>query len=246
MPAESTPVLTLPKLDPKIEEAFIAHLSNLLTPEKRERMEQVIRQRTSCIQVVLEDIFQPHNASAVMRSCECFGIQNLHVIENRNPYTLNREVAMGSSKWIHLHRYREPDGRNTERCLRNLRDQGCRIVATSLDPASIPLDALPLDRKMALCFGTEEDGLSPAILESADLHVHIPMFGFTQSFNISVSAALCLYELRRRLPESIPDWQLTEPERRQALLLWLRNSVKNYEIQERVFLQQPPLPDKGK
>ncbi len=229
--------IKLQDLDPQIEEAFIAHLSELLTPEKRERMEQVIALRTSCIQVVLEDIFQPHNASAVMRSCECFGIQNLHVIENKNKYVLNREVAMGSSKWIHLHRYREPGGQNTSECLASLREQGCRIVATSLDPSSIPLDQLPLDQKTALCFGTEEDGLSRTILDEADAHVHIPMFGFTQSFNISVSAALCLHDLRKRLPDYTDDWQLQGAEKREALLLWLRNSVRNYDIQERVFLQ---------
>jgi len=225
-------------LDPHIEEAFIAQLTELLTPEKRERMERVIELRTSCIQVVLEDIFQPHNASAVMRSCECFGVQNLHVIENRNKYVLNREVTMGSSKWIQLHRYREEDGRNSSRCINALREQGCRIVATSLDPSSIPLDKLPLDQKTALCFGTEEDGLSETILKEADMHVHIPMFGFTQSFNISVSAALCLYDLRKRLPDYMENWQLAGPEKRQAQLLWLRNSVRNFDIQERVFLQE--------
>lgn len=201
-------------------------------------MESVIELRTGHIHVVLEDIFQPHNASAVMRSCECFGVQNLHVIENRNKYVLNREVTMGSSKWIHLHRYSEPDGKNSERCIQSLQDKGCRIVATSLNPGSLPLAELPLDKPVALCFGTEEDGLSNSILEAADLHMHIPMFGFTQSFNISVSAAICLHDLRRRLTESTDDWQLSEAEKRKALLLWLRNSVRNFEIQERVFLQE--------
>ena len=201
-------------------------------------MESVIEQRTSHIQVVLEDIFQPHNASAVMRSCECFGVQNLHVIENRNKYVLNREVTMGSSNWIHLHRYSEPDGQNSGRCLQTLKDKGCKIVATSLNPGSMPLSELPLEEPVALCFGTEEHGLSPAILEAADLHMHIPMFGFTQSFNISVSAAICLHDLRRRLADATDNWPLSEQEKRETWLLWLRNSVRNYEIQERVFFQE--------
>lgn len=200
-------------------------------------METVLASRTARLQVVLEDIFQPHNASAVMRSCECFGIQHLHVIENRYTYTLNREVAMGSSKWINLHRYRQPDTDNSGRCLEHLRAQGFKIVATSLDPGSVPLHELPMEDKTAICFGTEEDGLSQAVLEAADAHVHIPMHGFTQSFNISVSAAICLYELRNRLQQAFPDWGLSPSERQEVLLFWLRNSVRNVAVIERNFLK---------
>lgn len=223
-------------MDPRTEERLIEHLLQFVSLERRERMEQLIGLRTSHIRVVLEDIFQPHNASAVMRSCECFGIQHLHVVENRYKYTLNREVAMGSSQWINLHRHRDPDGRNTTRCLRELQNSGYRIVATSLDPGSIPLSRLPLAGKFALWFGTEEEGLSRTVLEAADQHVHVPMYGFTQSFNISVSAALCLYDLRTRLQESNIDWSLSGPERRAVYRLWLRNSIRKCALVERAFL----------
>ena len=224
-------------IDPGTADALIEHLLQFVTPAKRARMEAVLAARTSRLQVVLEDIFQPHNASAVMRSCECFGIQHLHVIENRYEYTLNRDVAMGSSKWINLHRYRQPDIDNTHECLSRLRGEGFRIVATSLDPESIPLNELAADGKTSIWFGTEEDGLSQSVIEAADARVHIPMRGFTQSFNISVSAAICLHELRTRLQETSADWPLTAPERRDVLLLWLRNSVRNVEVIERNFLK---------
>jgi tRNA (guanosine-2'-O-)-methyltransferase len=228
----------LTQLSPRTADALIGHLLQFVTPEKQARMETVLASRTSRLQVVLEDIFQPHNASAVMRSCECFGIQHLHVIENRYAYTLNREVAMGSSNWINLHRYRRPEADNSGECLEHLREQGFQIVATSLNPGSIPLDELPMEEKTAIWFGTEEDGLSNPVLEAADTHVHIPMRGFTQSFNISVSAAICLYELRTRLQRARPeDWALTPSERQEVLLLWLRNSVRNVEIIERNFLK---------
>jgi tRNA (guanosine-2'-O-)-methyltransferase len=229
--------LILPELDPKAEAALVEHLLQFVTPSKRERMERVIDRRTDRIQVVLEDIYQPHNASAVMRSCECFGIQNLHVIENRYEYTVNRDVAMGSSKWITLHRYRDKAADNTRTCMKDLREKGFRIVATSLDPRSIPLEQYPLPEKVSLWFGTEEEGLSQTVLEEADEHVHIPMDGFTQSFNISVSAALCLYELRRKLHQSDVPWQLTEIRRNQVYRSWLRNIVKNADIHERTFLK---------
>ena len=200
-------------------------------------MADVMASRTSYLQVVLEDIYQPHNASAVMRSCECFGIQNLHVIENRYSYTLNREVAMGSSKWITLHRYQQEGADNTAICLESLKKQGFQIAATSLDASSVPLGQLPMDRKTTLWFGTEEEGLSQTVLEQADVHVHIPMYGFTQSFNISVSAALCLYQLRQRM-EAQGGWELDESGKREVYRLWLRNSIKNAEILEKTFLRQ--------
>lgn len=172
-----------------------------------------------------------------MRSCECFGIQQLHVIENTNPFTVNPDVAMGSTNWINLNRHREPEADNTAECIRQIRSEGYRIVATSLDPSSVPLCELPLEEKTSLWFGTEELGLSNQVLEEADAHVHIPMLGFTQSFNISVSAAICLYEIRNRMAGSGLDPVLSEPEKRQIYRHWLRRSVKNCEILERSFLK---------
>ncbi len=225
-------------LDPSVEDALIEHLLQFVTPEKRARMETVVENRTCHVRVVLEDIFQPHNASAVMRSCECFGIQHLHVIENKNEYTLNREVTMGSTNWIHLHRHREQAGDNTADCMNQLRKAGYKIVATSLDPASVPLSALPLEEKFSLWFGTEEHGLTDQVLDAADAHVHIPMLGFTQSFNISVSAAICLHEIRRRLQMEEINCTLNPQERREVFRLWLRSSVKNCEIIEQAFLRK--------
>jgi tRNA (guanosine-2'-O-)-methyltransferase len=227
----------LENLDPKQEEALIAQLLQFVTPEKKARMAEIIENRTNHVRVVLEDIFQPHNASAVMRSCECFGIQHLHVIENRYEYRLNRDVTMGSTNWIHLHRHREPDTNNSAACMEALRSQGYRIVATSLDPGSVPLQDLPLDEKTSLWFGTEEHGLTAEVLKEADAHVHIPMLGFTQSFNISVSAAICLYEIRSRLKREGFPTGLSEEEKRETYRLWMRSSVKNCEIIEEAFIK---------
>jgi len=200
-------------------------------------MEKIIEHRTNHVRIVLEDIFQPHNASAVMRSCECFGIQHLHVIENQNEYTLNREVTMGSTNWIHLHRHRDEEANNTRACLDELRSNGYRIVATSLNPESVPLSNLPLEEKTSLWFGTEEHGLTEQVLSEADAHVHIPMLGFTQSFNISVSAAICLYEIRNRLQRQGIDHLLNDQQKREVYRLWLKSSVKNCEIIEQAFLK---------
>lgn len=197
-----------------------------ITPEKRARMEAVLARRTRYISVVLEDIYQTQNASAVLRSCECFGVQDLSIIENHYKFSANVDVTMGAHKWLTLQRYHRRDADNVGQCISRLRENGYRIVATALSDKALPLHELPLDQKTALCFGTEEYGLSEAMLANADAHVVIPMQGFTQSFNISVSAAICLYHLRNRLDASGIDWSLSADEQQEILFNWLHKQIR--------------------
>jgi tRNA (guanosine-2'-O-)-methyltransferase len=231
-------------LSPGKEQALLDHLLQFVTEEKAARMRAVLRERTEWVRVVLEDIFQPHNASASVRSCECFGIQHVHVVENRYTYTLNREVAMGSSRWVDLHRHRNPENDNSAACLEELREAGYRVVATSLSNDAVPLSAIPLDRPLALCFGTEEDGLGEGLLASADLHTRIPMYGFTQSYNLSVSVALCLQEIRRRLEAEGIDFRLGVDRQRSVQLGWLLRCLRNGELLARAFLRET-FPEQG-
>ncbi|MCC5805401.1 MAG: RNA methyltransferase [Opitutales bacterium] len=213
--------------DPVTVERAVAVLEPFVSDAKKARMEAVLARRTAHIRLVLEDIYQTHNASAAMRSCECFGVQHLHVIEQLYPYSLNPDVDMGSRKWITLHRHRKPGTDNRRACLRELRAAGQRIVATTPAPDATPLHAFPLDRPFALCFGTEKDGLSDTLLGEADERLRIPMEGFTESFNISVSVALCLYDLTTRLRNSGTTWQLPPAEQRRVYLGWLRRAVRH-------------------
>lgn len=220
---------------PETEEALLNYLLEFVTPDRREKMLQMIHLRTDFVRVVLEDIYQSHNASAVVRSCECFGINTLHVIENKYRYAVNRNVAMGAYKWIHLRRHNAADHDNRRACLDELRQSGFRIVATSLQEDSLPIEEIPLDQPLALCFGTEEIGLSAPLIEAADITTRIPMYGFTQSFNISVSAALCLSSLRRRLEHRGASFGLTETQRRQTLLTWARRCIPKIDRVEKAF-----------
>lgn len=207
------------------QQELFTYLSRFVTAHKLTRIQQVIEQRTNYITVVLEDIFQSHNASAVIRSCECFGIQNIHIIENNYDYRINPDVALGATQWITINRYRESNIDNTANCIKNLKQQGYLIAATTLQPNSIPISELNLKQKIALCFGTEETGLSTAAHELADVNVKIPMYGFTQSFNISVSAALFLYELNKKLRNSAINWSLTPEEKLNIQIDWLTKSI---------------------
>ncbi|MGB1988319.1 MAG: TrmH family RNA methyltransferase [Flavobacteriales bacterium] len=218
-------------------EALIDHFLKCITDERKALFEELIQKRTTYLTVVLENIYQPLNASAVLRSCDCFGIQDVHVIENYNEFKPDREVAMGASNWLTVNRY-DKNENNTLDCIQYLKNQGYRIVATSPHNSQTDLINFDLSKgKTALFFGTEVEGLSDVVLENADEHLHIPMYGFTESFNLSVSAAICLYEMRMKMEKENIKWQMTEDEKNQVLLNWLRYSIDRSEIVEEDFLK---------
>ena len=218
-------------------EELIDHFLKCITNERKALFEELIQKRTKYLTVVLENIYQPLNASAVLRSCDCFGIQDVHVIENYNEFKPDREVAMGASNWLTVNRY-DVNENNTLDCIQSLKNKGYRIVATSPHNSQTDLINFDLSKgKTALFFGTELEGLSDVVLENADEHLHIPMYGFTESFNLSVSAAICLYEMRMKMEKENIKWQLTEDEKNQVLLNWLRYSIDRSEIVEEDFLK---------
>ena len=218
-------------------EALIEHFLKCITDERKALFEELIQKRTKYLTVVLENIYQPLNASAVLRSCDCFGIQDVHVIENYNEFKADKEVAMGASNWLTVNRY-EKNENNTLDCIKSLKNRGYRIVATSPHNSQTDLINFDLSKgKTALFFGTELEGLSNLVLENADEYLHIPMYGFTESFNLSVSAAICLYEIRMKMEKENIKWQMTKDEKNQVLLDWLRCSIDRSEIVEDDFLK---------
>jgi tRNA (guanosine-2'-O-)-methyltransferase len=200
-------------------------LVEYMTPERIALFEEVIQSRTKHVAVVLEDPYQPHNASAVLRSCDCFGIQNVHVIENQNEFNVNKNVALGAGKWLNIHKYHSQQN-NTRFCLDHLKASGYRIVATSPHEGT-EIGDLDLTSPMALVFGTELEGISDTVVEMADEMTRIPMYGFTESFNISVATALCLYQVTQNMRQSDVDWHFSEKEQLAIKLVWAKSSVKD-------------------
>ncbi len=198
-------------------EKEITYLLSLISENKRDKIRAVIAYRTHYVTVVLENILQPHNASAAIRSCDIFGVQDLHVVEQEQSFTPQNAIAKGANKWIDIYRYP-----TTKKCIQTLKTEGYRIVATTPHKKGYILHDVPLNQKIALLFGTEVIGLSDEALSLADDFVTIPMFGFTESFNISVSVALCLYHIMWALHTSDVRWQLTEDERQKIELGWLK------------------------
>ena len=208
---------------------LLSYLETYITPERLKRFNDVLSERTNYITVAIEDVFQMHNASAVIRSCDVFGIQNAHIIEDRFGQRLDKNIAMGAQKWVDIERY------NTVKfCINRLRGDGYKIIATTPNTDSTLLEDFKLEDKVALFFGTEKEGLSPEVLEQADGTLKIPMSGFSESLNISVSAAIILYNLTLQLKRSKLHWPLTEGEVLEKRLDWAKKSIKSIdEIIER-------------
>lgn len=216
---------------------LIDYLSRFVTPERLAKMEAVLEKRTRYITACVEDIYQPHNASALLRTCDACGVQDVHIIENRNRYETNPKVELGSAQWLTLTKHGGGEY-NTPAAYEELRRRGYRIAATTPHHNPIDLGELSLDEgPIALVFGNELDGLTQEAVERADLCVRIPMVGFVESFNISVSAAICLHRLAFDLRERDLPWQLSERDRSELLLSWLRTSVARSEALERAYLE---------
>lgn len=225
-------------MDRETKRKLIEYFSEFTTENKLKKMDQVLLQRTRRVVTVLEDVYQEHNISAAMRSAECFGVQDLHVIEQRNKFAVHSGISKGASNWVSIHRHKNKQINNVESCFKELREQGYWIVATSPHSKAYALHELPIDKKIALVFGNEDAGISDYVKENADAAVTIPMYGFTESFNISVSVALCLYDITTRLRASNIDWHLTESEKIDVRLQWLRSIIRGSDLLEKKFLDQ--------
>ncbi len=214
------------------------HLSQFVPEHKKAFIERVLLQRTRYVTVVLENIYQSQNASATVRTAECMGLQDVHIVEDTAKYHLNIRVLKGSYKWMNLHRYHDRRVNNSQVCFEKLRSEGYRILVADPAPDGLSIDTVDVSAgKIALVFGNELRGASDYSLTHADQKVHIPMFGFTESLNISVSVAICLNTILGKLRGSQTNIGLTEQEKDHIRLAWYRKIVRRSEVVEREFLR---------
>lgn len=224
----------------EINRKVLAAFYEIITPNKVEMFDRIAADRTRHITIALENIFQEHNASAVLRSCDCFGIQELHVVEKDFQYAVQRDIALGSGRWVDMYNFNLGDN-PTESALLNLRNKGYKIVATTPHTDAFTPENIPIDAPLAFFFGTERRGLSEQVLNEADYQLRIPMYGFTESFNISVSVALVLQHIRQRLTASEIAWKLNEDEQVDLKIKWCRkilNGGKALEVEFRKRIEK--------
>lgn len=211
---------------------YLAFLENILTDNRKERFLEVLKNRTKHFTVAVEDVYQLHNTSAVMRSCEVFGIQELNVIEERFGKRIDKQIALGAQKWVDINRHDSVSG-----CIDSLKKQGYQIIATTPHEKDCTVEKFDISKPSALFFGTEKEGLSEEVMQQADGFLKIPMVGFTESLNISVSAAIIIQDLTNRLRRSDIDWQLTDDEILEKRLDWTRKSIKDIKRIEARYYQ---------
>jgi len=227
----------LDQLSEKEFDILIEHLERIIVPERLEKMKRVLAHRTSYVQVLVEDVQKIHNAHAVLRSSECFGIQHVHFSKlSPGKQKVAPGIVKGSHKWVDLHMVQGNDTEDYGLYLENLKKQGYRLLAAEPSDTCLPLQDIPLDKPMVLLFGTENFGLSELATAKADLHYHVPMVGFTESLNVSVSAALSLHAILNRLKNSEHPWQLSSEERKRTLAKWLISDVHKPQVHIRKAL----------
>ncbi len=220
---------------------YLEYLESYLTPRRKALFEKVLKNRTRHFVIAAQDIYQDHNASALMRNCDCFGIQDLHIIEEFNEYRVAKGMAQGAEKWVSLNFYSEYED-NTQTCIDGLKRDGYSIVATTPHKEDCLIDDYDISIKSAFFFGTEKTGLSQKILDQSEHFVKIPMYGFTESFNISVSVALLLQTMMKKLKVSKEiSWQLTEDELIDLKIEWSIKTIVNGEQIAKKFLQENPM-----
>ena len=202
----------------------IDYLKQFVTEERYNRIQNVARKRTRHIAVVVENLFQSHNMSAILRTAECLGIQDVHIIEYNFDYEISKQVSLGAQKWLSIYRYNNLED-NTISCLKSLKEKGYKIAATLPSENDCLLDDIPIHSKTAFLFGTELNGLTQKAINMADEFVKIPMYGFTESYNVSVSVGLTMMNVNERLRKSQIDWSLSQEEIQNLELDWLKKSI---------------------
>ena len=201
------------------------YLTKFITDERREVLQRTVDSRTHYMRILTENMFHPQNASAIMRHCEAFGIQQIHTVEDRCKFDPSVNIVRGTQKWVDVEHHD-----TTAEALATLKAEGYRIVATTPHRCSATPETFDVTRgKFALVFGTEHAGISDEVIAAADDFLMIPMCGMVESLNVSASAAILIYMLSERIRQTVDGWQLTEAEKLKLLTRWTMSSVRDYE-----------------
>lgn len=213
--------------------ALLDYLEGFISENRKQRFLDVLSNRTRHFTIAVEDVYQMHNTSAVMRSCEVFGIQELNIIEQKYSKTIDKQIALGAEKWVDINEFT-----SNATCIAALRKKGYQIIATTPHNESCYLHEFDITKPSALFFGTEKEGLSQDVIDQADGFLKIPMVGFTESLNISVSAAIIIQDLTNRLRNSTINWKLSELEMIEKRLDWTRKTIKDIDYVESRFKEK--------
>lgn len=212
------------------EKQLKEYLYKFLSENRKDRFEEILNERTRHFAIALEDIFQSHNASAVVRSADCFGIQDIYTVETMNSFVPSKGVSKGAIKWINITSFN-----NYNESYKNLKEKGYQIVATTPHTNDCNLEDFDITKKSVFFFGSEKEGICQETIDNADVFLKIPMQGFTESLNISVSAAIVMQRLTHKLKQSTIKWKLTEKEKEVLRLDWAKKTVQRINMHLKEF-----------
>ena len=200
-------------------------MTQFLTEERKEVLRRTLASRTHYMRIMTENMFHPQNASAIMRHCEAFGIQQIHTVEDRCRFDPSVNIVRGTQKWVDVEHHD-----TTKEALEALKSEGYRIVATTPHRCSVTPETFDVTKgKFALVFGTEHAGISDEVIEAADDFLMIPMCGMVESLNVSASAAILIYMLSQRIRQQVDGWQLSDDEQLKLLTRWTMSSIRDFE-----------------
>ena len=201
------------------------YLSSFLLESRIDTLNRALDMRTEYLTVMTENMFHAQNASAIVRHCEAFGVQNIHTVEDLCPFLPTLNIALGTDKWIDVKRHA-----TTADAIKDLRKEGDRIIATTPHHQSCTPETFDVKRgKYVLVFGTEKTGVSEEIMAEADEFLQIPMCGMVDSLNVSASAAILIYMLSQRMRLECDNWHLSDEKRARTLYDWYRYAVRDSE-----------------
>lgn len=224
-------------MDFATKEKLRDYLFRMISDNKQQKFQEIIAYRTRYITVVLEDLYQSHNASAVLRTCDCLGVQDVHIIENSNRFQISHDIVRGASKWLSIYKYNQPQANNSVHCLKLLKEKGYKIIGTTPHKQDKNLEDMELSRPIAVVFGTEKKGLSMDAIRLCDGYMKVPMFGFTESFNISVCAGIVLHHLVWKLRCSNIVWELSPEEKLDLMIEWAFQVTGNRRLLKGEFFK---------
>lgn len=228
------------RLKPEYKQVLLDFLYEMISNNKQQKFLETAANRTRKITVVIEDFYQPHNASALLRTCDCFGIQDVHIIEHKHKFEVIPDIVRGASKWLTVKRYNSAYENPTTTCLNSLKDLGYEIIGTQPDAMDENLEELSLQQPIAIMFGREKTGLSDQAISLCDRFMKVPMYGFTESLNVSVCAGIILHHLVWKLKSIVNHWALSENEKLDLLIQWAFQVTRNKRNLMNTFIQKYP------
>ena len=208
----------------KTNQEIYDYLQQFLTDERLSKIEHFSKESSDFVLPVMEDVYQFRNAAAIVRSVEACGFHHVVALEEENVFNPNLKVTKGAETWVQVEKM--PNNLDS---LKEIKSRGYRILAVSPEKNATMLPDYEVKEPIALVFGTELEGVSDEIIDFADETLAIPMFGFTKSFNVSVAAAICMYELKQKLIKSGIEYQLSEEKLLELKIRWAKNSIKSSE-----------------